>query len=197
MTSSSLRRDPAALDAFLQQLYDPASPEYHHFLAKGQFGPLFGAAASTVTDVASTLTSLGLTPGQVSSNDLTFPVSTTVAGAEAAFGVQIHEYGLASGGVGFASSSPPTVPSTVVPDLIGVLGLSDVATQQPLDIRSPTGSRRTTTPAVLSPNASGPIPCAAASDTGDGYTANQLARAYGLDPAPPSTVVTFTVVEIP
>src|ERR1035441_3930273 len=57
-------RDPAALDAFLQQLYDPASPEYHHFLAKGQFGPLFGAAASTVTDVASTLSSLGLTPGQ-------------------------------------------------------------------------------------------------------------------------------------
>ena len=70
-------RDPAALDAFLQQLYDPSSPEYHDFLAKGQFGPLFGAAPNTIINVASTLTSLGLTPGQVSSNDLTLPVSTT------------------------------------------------------------------------------------------------------------------------
>jgi subtilase family serine protease len=174
-------RDPAALDAFLQQIYDPASPGYHHFLAKGQFGPMFGAAASTVNGVASTLTSLGLTPGQVSSNDLTLPVSTTVAGAEAAFGVQIHQYRLASGRVGFANTSPPKVPSTIAPDLISILGLSDVATQQPLDIRSPTGSRRTTAADVLSPNASGPTPCAAASDTGYSHTADQLAHAYGLD----------------
>jgi hypothetical protein len=174
-------RDPAALDALLQQLYDPSSPEYHDFLAKGQFGPLFGAAPNTIINVASTLTSLGLTPGQVSSNDLTLPVSTTVAGAEVAFGVQIHQYGLASGRVGFANTSPPKVPSTIAADLIGVLGLSDVATQQPLDLRAPTGSRRPTTPAVLSPNASGPIPCTAASNTGYAYTANQLANAYGLD----------------
>ena len=175
-------RDPAALDAFLQQLYDPSSPEYHHFLAKGQFGPLFGAAPNTITNVTSTLSSLGLTPGQVSSNDLTLPVSATVAGAEAAFGVKIHQYGLASGRVGFANTSPPKVPSTIAADLIGVLGLSDVATQQPLDIRAPTGSRRPTASTVLSPNASGPTPCVAASDTGyPDYTADQLAHAYGLD----------------
>ena len=175
-------RDPAALQSFIQQLYDPASPEYHDFLAKGQFGPMFGAAASTVADVTSTLTSLGLSPGTVSPNDLTIPVSTTVAAAEAAFGVQIRQYSLASGRVGFANTSAAKVPSTIAPYLIGVVGLSDLATQHPLNIRAAGRSHGSRTSAVLSPDAAGPTPCAAASDDQYViYTANQLAHAYGLD----------------
>ena len=118
----------------------------------------------------------------MNSNDLMLPVSTTVAGAEAAFGVQIHEYSLASGRVGFADTSPPKVPAAIAPYLTAVVGLSNLVLPQPLDIRSPDGSSRPTTPTVSRPNASGPTSCPAPSEDGyPNYTANQLAHAYGLD----------------
>ncbi len=115
-------RDPAALDAFLAEVYDPSSPDYHHFLAKGQFGPMFGAAPSTIAEVASELASLGLSPGQVDPDDLVLPVTTTAAVAESAFGVQIGQYRLASGAVAYTNTSAPQVPATIAPFLVGVLG---------------------------------------------------------------------------
>src|SRR5271167_2500489 len=39
-------RDPAALDAFVQAVSTPGSPEYHHYLAPGQFAARFGPTAA-------------------------------------------------------------------------------------------------------------------------------------------------------
>src|SRR5208337_1775956 len=45
-------RNPAALDALLQQLYDPASPQYHQFLTPAQFTAQFGPTESDYQAVA-------------------------------------------------------------------------------------------------------------------------------------------------
>ena len=37
-------RNPAALSNLLHDLYDPASPQYHHYLTPGQFAEQFGPA---------------------------------------------------------------------------------------------------------------------------------------------------------
>ena len=120
-------QDPTALAGFIDELYDPGSTDYHQFLAPGQFGPEFGATQSTIQSVSSALTSLGLTPGQVTPNDLTIPVSTTVAKAEAAFNVQIDNYSLPGGRTAYANTSAPEVPVSVSGDITNILGLSNVA----------------------------------------------------------------------
>ena len=59
-------RDPAALDAFVAAVSTPGSPEYHHYLGRGQFAADFGPVAATITSARSWLTSTGLTVGATS-----------------------------------------------------------------------------------------------------------------------------------
>jgi kumamolisin len=124
------------LASFIDELYDPTSAEYEHFLAPRHFGPMFGAAQSTIDNVSSTLSSLGLSPGQVSTNDLTIPVSTTVAAAESAFGVHIYRYRLPSGRVAYANSAAPEVPASIVSKLTDIIGLSDVTQAMPTLVKA-------------------------------------------------------------
>src|SRR5882757_4122340 len=56
-------RNQAALDAFVQQVSDPKSPQYKHYLGKGQFGGVFGATQQTIDSVTKALKDAGLTPG--------------------------------------------------------------------------------------------------------------------------------------
>ncbi len=170
-------RDPAALDAFVRQVSEPASSSYHHYLAKGEFGSRFGASPSTIARVTSTLRSEGLTPGPVSANDLVIPVQTTVAAAQSAFHVQIDKFHLPSGRVAHANTGPPQLPSAIAPSVVGIGGLSDVAPLAPKFV--PGGG--VGAQAQLSPATSGPTPCSAASNVPGSYTANQIAHAYGYD----------------
>jgi hypothetical protein len=52
-------RDPAALSAFVTSVSTPGSPDYRHYLAKGQFGPMFGPTAATVPPSAAPSPSRG------------------------------------------------------------------------------------------------------------------------------------------
>ncbi|HEY1651734.1 MAG TPA: fibronectin type III domain-containing protein [Acidimicrobiales bacterium] len=169
-------QDPAALSAFIEQLYDPSSSEYHHFLAAGQFGPLYGATQSSIQQVSSELSSLGLDPGPVSSDDLIIPVSTTVSAAESAFGVHIDQYNLPSGAAAYANTTAPQVPSSLAGDITTITGLSNAPQEVPLSLEQATGS---TVPSA-DPQASGPSPCGSASSVSKAYTASQLAAAYGF-----------------
>ena len=170
-------QDPAALDAFVQSVSDPASPQYHHFLAKGQFGPRFGASPNTIAEVTATLQSEGLDPGPVNENDLIVPVRATVASASSAFHVAIHDYRLPSGRVAHANATPPQVPSTIASHLVNIAGLSDVTQLTP----ARTDAMRASPATQLVPAASTPSPCTAASSVSGTFTATQLAHAYGFD----------------
>jgi hypothetical protein len=56
-------RDPAALATEAQEVSDPKSPEYRHFLTPTQFAQEFGPTPSTIAQVASSLRQEGLTVG--------------------------------------------------------------------------------------------------------------------------------------
>jgi DNA-binding beta-propeller fold protein YncE len=174
-------RDPSMLASFIDELYDPTSAEYDHFLAPGHFGPMFGATRSTIENVSSTLSSLGLTPGQVSSNDLTIPVSTTVAAAESAFDVHIDQYRLPSGRVAYANTGAPGVPASIASIITDIIGLSDVTQAIPTLVKPSSGSTNPLLSPPVEPPTAGPTPCAAASDVRGAFTASQLAEAYGFN----------------
>lgn len=173
-------QNPAALSNFIAELYDPSSPEYHQYLAPGQFGPMFGATQQTVDNVSSTLSSMGLSPGPVTSDDLTIPVATTVGQAESAFGIQIHSYHLSSGATGYANTSAPQVPSSISPNITDILGLSDLVQATHFSTVGSDTSSDQAAPTQALPSLSGPTPCSSASSVPDALTANQFASAYSF-----------------
>ena len=124
-------RDPAALAAEVQAISDPGSPEYRHFLTPAQFAQQFGPTTATIAQVTSALQQEGLTVGPPSSTGLSLPVSGTVAQVQSAFSTPISKYHLSSGKTGYDNAAAPEVPSSVAPQIEGILGLDTLSPPQP------------------------------------------------------------------
>jgi subtilase family serine protease len=185
-------RDPGALQSTLSSLYNPASPLYHHFLSPGAFGATFGASPATIATVTTQLEAIGLHPGPVNADGLIIPVSTTVGAAGRALGVSIHDYRLADGRVAYANLNAPRVPSSIAPAITAIVGLSDIARPKtqllapPLTehARQASADSRTTIGAYLTSATSATSPACSGAQSSGGYTAGQLASAYGFDSGP-------------
>jgi hypothetical protein len=173
-------RDPAALDTFVHDVSTPGSPEYHHYLAAGQFASIFGPTPATIAATRAWLTGAGLRPGATSPDGLLTPVTGTAAQMEQALDVSLESARLADGRVARYTPQRPAVPTTLAGSVVGVVGLSTVATPTPQLVPTVSGGSTATgrTPAVVP--AVGPGTCSSAASTG-GYTANQLAAAYGIN----------------
>ncbi len=184
--------DPAALSAFATAVSEPTSPSYQHYLAPGEFGPMFGASEATIAATIKWLAERGLGGPTADSDRLSVRFSATAAQIESAFGIGLERYAVPGGETRFAPSSDPLVPSALAPEVEGVLGLSDVGVPQPLLVRGPVQrvqpvrksghQARTITPGSR-PDISGPTACSAASGATVGtgsYTANQIASAYSM-----------------
>ncbi len=155
-------RDPAALAAEVQAISDPGSPEYRHFLTPAQFAQQFGPTTSTIEQVTSALQQEGLTVGPPSSTGLSLPVSSTVAQVQSAFATPISKYHLSSGKTGYDNAAAPEVPSSVAPQIEGILGLDTLSPPQPstsVPQASPAASHpeAAAAPEALSPGQPSPV----------------------------------------
>lgn len=182
-------RDPATLTSFLAGLSNRQSPLFHQFLRAGQFGPRFGQTLATVAAVRTALREAGLVPGQITSNRLSIPVTASAAAVERAFGTSLVRYRLAGGRVAYTNTAAPKISGAVARYVSGVLGLNNFTREQSMLVRPssrPAGVHRGTGGRPLAhPSASGPKPCAAASETAEedgAYTADELANYYLMSP---------------
>jgi DNA-binding beta-propeller fold protein YncE len=186
-------RDPAALAAEVQAISDPGSPEYRHFLTPAQFAQQFGPTASTIEQVTSALQQEGLTVGPPSSTGLSLPVSSTVAQVQSAFSTPISKYHLSSGKTGYDNAAAPEVPSSVAPQIEGILGLDTLSPPQPstsVPQASPAASHpeAAAAPEALAPGQPSPVAgsCAnnisVAENNFGALDAPELAQAYSFDP---------------
>lgn len=175
-------RDPAALSSFALAVSTPGNVHYHHFLKRGEFGRVFGATLTTIRTVDSTLRTLGLAPGAVTSDHLIVPVRTTAGEAESAFHVVLDQYRLRSGRLAIANATAPRLPRATGRFVEAVVGLDNLVRSEPAPGLSGRAVHR---PGRVGPgpHVSGPAPCSrarsAASEFG-GWTENALARAYSL-----------------
>ena len=103
--------NPSAEHNFYNELYDPASPEYHHFLTPAQFNSRFGVPAATVAAVRSYLTSTGAKITYASDSGDYFMVSATVAQVQKLFNVKIGEYSYDHADF-IANNKPASVPTS-------------------------------------------------------------------------------------
>ncbi len=173
-------QDPAGLAAFATEVSTPGSPLYRDYLTPPQFAQRFGATPQAVQAVESSLEAHGLTPGAVSSNSLSIPVTATAGALSAAFATSFSRVALADGTSAIANSEAPSLDSAIAGDVQGVLGLSTLSVAKPLLIQAHNAASAAARPHVAT---GGPQPCVAASQTGaedGGFTADQIAAAYGL-----------------
>ncbi|MEO8954014.1 MAG: S53 family peptidase [Ktedonobacteraceae bacterium] len=120
------------IQALVQSMYNPHSPQYHHWLRTGEYDKLFGPTASQVAAVESFLKQAGL-------SILPQPASATIVMAagsstqiEAAFHISINTYRALDGTTFFANSNEVQIPGSLNGQIIDVFGLDNISNQVPL-----------------------------------------------------------------
>ncbi len=186
LTVALTPQDPAALQTYAQAVSTPGSADFHHYLSVDGFAQRFGAGASQIAAVQSSLRSQGLSVGAPTANHLTLPVKGSVADVEQAFSVTESQLQLPSGRTVYANDQAPQVAASVASSVQAVIGLDDVALPAPQGL---TQQQQSDSASVGSPPpspGSGPTPCTTAASTSGGagnvaYTADEIANAYGLN----------------
>jgi Pro-kumamolisin, activation domain/Putative Ig domain len=174
-------RDPAALQAFAAAVSTPGSPEYRDYITPAQFAGRFGARPAAIQAVEASLRAHGLRPGAPSPNGLSIRVTTTAGAAVRAFAVSFAHVATRSGAGAIVNQQAPALDSSVAPHVQAVVGLDTLAPAKPLIVRAHAAT--TAPPLRRHVVTGGPQPCAAASTAGStlgGFTADQIASAYGF-----------------
>jgi subtilase family serine protease len=122
-----LRRPAAqqrALDAFVGQLYDPQSPNFHHWLSAEELGAQFGPAESDIQTVTAWLQQNRFTVDRIFNNRIMVEFSGTAGQVAAAFHTEIHRLSV-NGAAHVANMTDPQIPAALAPAVIGVVALHD------------------------------------------------------------------------
>jgi subtilase family serine protease len=117
-------QNQAGLNSALQAIYTEGSSQYHQFLAAGQFDARYAPSAAERASVASYLAGEGLT---VASTNSPFLLSVTGSSAKitAAFHTSLSNYVDPRGIRYFQNSRTLQVPTSIVSDIQGVVGLTN------------------------------------------------------------------------
>jgi uncharacterized repeat protein (TIGR01451 family) len=124
-------RNTEALTNLLKDIYDPASPNYHHFLTPDEFTAQFGPTADDYQKVLDFARTNGLTVKRTHGNRVLLDVSGKVSDIEKAFHVTMHTYRHPSESRDFfAPDTDPSVDSKI--PVLHVSGLDNYAVPRPL-----------------------------------------------------------------
>jgi len=123
-------RNRDELEAFLGDVQDRTSPNYHRFLTPEEFNAHFAPAPEEEKAVVSHLERSGLAVTERFSNRLLVVAEGTVAAMERAFGVRLHAVQF-RGRRHFAALSEPFLPASIASIVTGVVGLDDLGEMRP------------------------------------------------------------------
>ncbi len=183
-------RDPTALRDYADGVGNPSSPDYRRYLTPSQFRARFAPRRQALVKVETALRRHGLVPGRVTRNGLAIHARASSAAIEHAFDIELVRVRLADGRDAVYNDLAPALDASVAPTVQAVIGLSNLAVMERLDVSHPSAaarnddtgaSRYRTSSAHIATG--GPQPCLKASEVAPGqgaYTADQVATAYGF-----------------
>jgi len=133
-------RDPQGLSNFLARAYDPASPDYRHYLTPRAFTEKFGPTEAEYAAVIRFAQTNGLTVAATHGNRLLLDVDGTVADIQRAFHITLNTYRHPTEAREFyAPDADPSVEAAL--PVADVSGLSNYALPRPRNARlNSTGS---------------------------------------------------------
>jgi subtilase family serine protease len=122
-----LRRSPEqeqALERYIDQLHDPASPNFHQWLTAEQLGEKYGLAQSDLDKITGWLKSHGFVVNGIPPSRMSIDFSGIAGQVRGAFHTEIHK--LQVDGVDhIANMSDPRIPAALAPAVAGVVSLHD------------------------------------------------------------------------
>ena len=127
-------RSGTGIDGFLSALYDPQSPQYHHYLTPDQFTQQFAPTSDQVQEVTNYLQTQGFAVTSIASNNLLIDVVGSVQQVKQSFRTQMNTYSI-NNRVFHANDSPPSIPSSVGSLISSIEGLDNSVQAQPLSHR--------------------------------------------------------------
>ncbi|MGH2447355.1 MAG: S53 family peptidase [Chloroflexota bacterium] len=122
-------RNQGALDSFLQQVNDPSSPQYHHYLTQDEANAQFNPTPQTEQVVTTWLTGHGFTVTNTYPNHLIIGVQASTARINALFGVTVSNWRTTLGGKSvtfYSPSSDPTISGPAASFVSGIVGLDSL-----------------------------------------------------------------------
>ena len=122
-----LRRAPAqeqALEKYLDELEDPNSPNYHHWLTAQEFGEKYGLADQDLAKITGWLQSHGFTVNRTYPNATVIDFSGNADQVREAFHTEIHNLAV-NGAAHVANMRDPQIPAALAPAIAGVVSLND------------------------------------------------------------------------
>ena len=160
-------RNEAALDSLLQQIYDPASPNFHQYLTPEQFTERFGSTEQDYQAVIDFAKANGLTVTGTHPNRVVLDVSAPAADIERVFHLTMNVYRHPTENRTFYA--PDVEPSVDLPvPILHVAGLDDYSRKRPMGMFK-----------KLSATGSGPVPnTGTGSGPGGTYMGNDFRAAY-------------------
>ena len=123
-------RQREALEAFLADVQDPASPRYHQFLTQDEFNALYAPDPGDEEAVVAHLEQSGLTVTDRAPNRLLVGAVGSTEDLERAFGVELHALDY-RGRRHFAAMGEPSLPADIAASVVGVIGLDDLVEPHP------------------------------------------------------------------
>jgi len=114
----------AALEARMEAMYQPGSPDFHHWLTAEEIGQQYGPDPADIQKVTQWLQSYGLQVNGISKSGLVIDFSGTVAQVTSAMHVALHNV-IVNGKKHFANMQNPQVPAEFANLIVGVSSLND------------------------------------------------------------------------
>jgi len=128
-------RNQATLTNLLREIYDPASPNYHHYLAPEQFAEKFGPSKQDYATLTAFAQAHGLSVASTHPNRTVLDVGGSVADIENAFHVNLRVYQHPTESRTFFA--PDTTPSLDLDvPVLDVIGLDNYFIPRPASLRS-------------------------------------------------------------
>jgi len=122
-----LRRGPeqaAALEQKIQELQDPQSSNYHHWLTADELGKTYGPSQQDIDTVVSWLGQHGLQVNTVHKAGTIIDISATAGQINDTFHTQIHSY-VVNGKQHFANATDPQIPAALSPVVSGIVSMNN------------------------------------------------------------------------
>ncbi|MGO8671501.1 MAG: fibronectin type III domain-containing protein [Capsulimonadaceae bacterium] len=123
-------RNQGQLDQLVKDLYDPSSPNFHHYLSVKDYTAKFGPSESDYEAVERYIASKGLKVVDTSPTHMVLDVAGPVASVEKAFNVKELVYTRLDGSTFYAPDVDPSVPESL-PAITAIDGLDNAHPPQP------------------------------------------------------------------
>ena len=113
-----------ALQQFIKDLHDPASPRFHHWITAEEFGERYGASSASISSVTDWLESQGFGVDLVYPNHMLIDFTGSAGQVRQAFHTEIHHLAV-RGEAHIANMSDPQIPAELTPVIAGIVSLND------------------------------------------------------------------------